>query len=424
MTAELLEIADGLWRGELDIRDHHPFSFVGRSTEVSRDCLFVASFANVSAISTARGLVLVDTGSQLLSAQAHEAVRAWRRDRVDTVVFSHGHIDHVFGVDRYEAEAQEAGHEPLRVVAHELVQARHERYRLTAGYNAVINQRQFGLPGLQWPLDYRRPDVVYSDRLDLDVAGERFELHHARGETDDATWTWMPSRGLLCCGDFFIWASPNCGNPQKVQRYPLDWSIALREMAALGAETLLPGHGLPIIGADRVRAALTDSAELLESLHDQAVELMNQGATLDEVLHSVVAPAALLEKPYLRPIYDEPEFIVRNTWRLYGGWYDGNPARLKPPRDAEIAVEVAQLAGGAQRLANRASELAARGNLKLAGHLAQLAAMAAPQDAAVTTARAEVFGAIAEAEASVMSRGVYRWAAENPVTEEPGTTRG
>src|SRR5256885_13213485 len=51
-------------------------------------------------------------------------------------------------------------------------------------------------------------------------SGRRFDLHHARGETDDHTWTWSPADKVLCCGDLFIWASPNAGNPQKVQRYP------------------------------------------------------------------------------------------------------------------------------------------------------------------------------------------------------------
>ena len=89
--------------------------------------------------------------------------------------------------------------------------------------------------------------------LRVAVGGETFELHHAKGETDDATWAWVPARRILCTGDLFIWASPNCGNPQKVQRYAKDWAVALRTMADLGAETLLPGHGLPILGVDRVR---------------------------------------------------------------------------------------------------------------------------------------------------------------------------
>src|SRR5690606_34069673 len=126
-------------------------------------------------------------------------------------------------------------------------------------------------------------------------------------ETDDATWVWLPEQGVLCPGDMVIWASPNCGNPQKVQRYPREWAIGLRRMAEKNADVLLPGHGWPIVGADRVRQALEDAATLLESLVTQTLELMNQGARLDEILHTVEAPAGLLGKPYLKPVYDEPE---------------------------------------------------------------------------------------------------------------------
>ena len=66
----------------------------------------------------------------------------------------------------------------------------------------------------------------------------------------------------------------------------------MREMAALSAEVMLPGHGLPVLGADRIRTALTDTADLLQSLHDQAVALMNEGARLDQLLHEVRAASA------------------------------------------------------------------------------------------------------------------------------------
>src|SRR5207244_3154444 len=161
---------------------------------------------------------------------------------------------------------------------------------------------------------------------------------------------------------------PNCGNPQKVQRYAADWAVAMRTMAALDADVLMPGHGLPIIGADRVRRALSESAELLESLLDQTLTLMNDGARLDDIVHTVRAPEHLLQRPYLRPIYDEPEFVVRGIWRYYGGWWDGNPATLKPASEGAIARETAALAGGATKLAARAAELADAGDLRLAGH--------------------------------------------------------
>jgi alkyl sulfatase BDS1-like metallo-beta-lactamase superfamily hydrolase len=189
-------------------------------------------------------------------------------------------------------------------------------------------------------------------------------------------------------------------------------------MAALDADVLMPGHGLPIVGAERVSRALLDSAELLESLLEQTLALMNEGARLDDIVHTVRAPAHLIERPYLRPIYDEPEFVVRGIWRYYGGWWDGNPAHLKPAPEGELAREIAALAGGATKLAARATELAAAGDLRLAGHLAELAALAAPADTGVHRARAEVFGARRAAEASTMSKGVFGWAERESLERE------
>ena len=213
---------------------------------------------------------------------------------------------------------------------------------------------------------------------------------------------------MLATGDLFIWATPNAGNPQKVQRYPREWAAALRCMSLLGAEVLCPGHGVPIFGADRVRMALDETAELLESLVTQTLALMNEGARLNRVLAEVRAPARLLARPYLQPVYDEPEFIVRNIWRLYGGWYDGNPAHLKPGSEARLACEVANLAGGVQRLADRATELSTKGEHALACHLAEMASLAAPHDSGIWSARARVYAARAEAETSLMAKGVYR----------------
>jgi len=406
----VLDLADKLFTGELPIEAHHPFASSGQLAEVQPKVAFVDAFANSAVVDTEAGLVAVDTSGVFHAKGVHETIRGWSASRLDTAIFTHGHIDHVFGVDLYEEEARTNNWAPPRVIAHEAIAARFDRYQLTGGYNAVINQRQFKAPGLQWPRNYRYPDETYTDRIELAVGGEVFELFHDRGETDDATWVWSPTRRILFAGDMFIWASPNCGNPQKVQRYPRDWAAAYRKMDALKPEILLPGHGLPIIGAARVHQALSESAELLETLVSQTLDLMNEGARLDDIVHAVRAPTQLLQRPYLRPIYDEPEFVVRNIWRQYGGWYDGDPSHLKPSPPAVLAAELASLAGGASRLAERALEVAAAGDLRLAGHLAELAAQAAPDDKGVHAARAEVFAARASEEASTMSKGIYAWA--------------
>ena len=168
--------------------------------------------------------------------------------------------------------------------------------------------------------------------------------------------------------------------------------------------SLIPGHGPVIFGAARAAQLLNDGATLLESLVGQTLALMNRGCTLDEVLHGVSAPAALLAKPWLQAKYDDPEFVVRAIWHLYGGWFDGNPAHLKPAPAAELAAELAALAGGAGRLAERAAALAENGRTRLAAHLAEFAAGAAPDDTAIQAARAFVLERCMERETSLMGR--------------------
>jgi alkyl sulfatase BDS1-like metallo-beta-lactamase superfamily hydrolase len=163
-----------------------------------------------------------------------------------------------------------------------------------------------------------------------------------------------------------------------------------------------------------VRLALSETAELLELLHDRTLEMMNGGARLEDVIRAVRAPERLMARPYLQPVYDEPEFIVRNVWRLYGGWWDGDPSRLKPaPREA-LAREIADLAGGPGKLAEKALALAEKGELALACHFAELAGDAAPRDEAIVKARAEVYFKRSRAERSLMARGIYAAAANEP----------
>jgi glyoxylase-like metal-dependent hydrolase (beta-lactamase superfamily II) len=421
--SDVLEIADRLWRGEITTAEFHPVGNLGGLAEICDGVAFVPAFANVTAIDTDDGLVLVDTGSSFVAAAVHAEVRRWSPRRLNLAVYSHGHIDHVFGVPVWEEESAERGWPPPEVIAHEALPRRFDRYIMTAGYNAVINQRQFGVPGLQWPVEYRYPDRTYADELRVEVGGRALALRHEKGETDDHTVTWLADKRALCCGDLFIWASPNAGNPQKVQRYPKEWSDALRRMVTLAPEYLLPGHGVPIIGADRIRQALTDTADLLDSLVDQTLAVMNSGGRLDDAIHGVIPPPHLMERPYLRPVYDEPEFIVRNVWRLYGGWWDGNPATLKPAAERALAAELAALAGGPKALADRAQVLAgldgggqaSEAALRLAGHLAELAWLAAPDDPAIGQVRRQICTVRADAATSTMAAGVFRWAARESI---------
>jgi alkyl sulfatase BDS1-like metallo-beta-lactamase superfamily hydrolase len=418
---DIVELSDLRWRGEDLGQSSNPLGGNDHVAEITEGVAFLPNFANCTAISTEDGLVMVDTGSPLTAELVHREIRTWSGLPLHSAVFSHGHIDHVFGVGPFEEEARDNGWRAPHVLAHAHLPRRFDRYVLTAGYNEIINQRQFAAPNLRWPREYRYPDETYELEHDFTVGATRISLRHEKGETDDATVTWIPEKGVLCSGDLFIWNSPNAGNPQKVQRYPLEWAQALRRMVDLDAQFLLPGHGLPIFGRERISQALSETAEYLESLVEQTLALMNAGARLADTLATVAVPKHLADRPYLQPFYDEPEFIVRNIWRLYGGWWDGNPANLRPAHERALAREVADLAGGANELCARAEALLEEDSdegFRLAGHLAEMAWLASPFDPAIQEVRRRVFHALASRATSTMSRGVFRWAERETLSDE------
>ncbi len=412
--SELLKRTDRLWSGEASTAepDYHPFSGPRMLEELVPGVAFFKAFVNVTAVRTDAGLVLVDTGSFHPAAHkmSFDAVRRWNSERLHTAIYTHGHVDHAYGLPPFLAEAGERRWQRPGIVGHVNVLPRMQRYVRTEGYNTIINTRQFG-HATQWPVDFQAPTETFAEHLELAVGGTRFQLHHAKGETDDHAWVFLPETRTLCTGDLFIWAAPNAGNPQKVQRYAVEWAAALRAMAALNPELLLPGHGLPIAGAARVREALLDTAAYLESLVEQTLERLNAGRTIYEILEEVRPPAALEAKPYLRPVYDEPEFIVRNLWRCFGGWHSGVPSELKPAPRRALGLELAALAGGVERLLERSRALLASGDARLAAHLVDWAAEAEPGSREVHAVRAEVYRALTRAASSTMSRGIYGAAA-------------
>src|SRR6478672_2516099 len=259
----------------------------GELRELADGIAMVEAFSHVVAFRTDDGLAVFDTSSELFASHVVTALGQWTTDPVDTIVYTHGHVDHVGGAGALMADATAHDRRRPRVVGHENVPPRFARYDMTGGYNGIINQRQFRTPEPYWMSDWVQPQTVFSDRLRVDVGGVDFELRHDLGETDDHAWAWVPARQAICAGDFLTWVFPNAGNPQKVQRYPLEWARALRQMAALEPELILPAHGLPIAGRARISGVLDDLASALESLVEQTLALMNEGARLDRIIHEV-----------------------------------------------------------------------------------------------------------------------------------------
>ena len=402
----------------------------GELSEIADGLAMVESFSHVVTWNSGDGIVCFDTSHVNTGQQVVDSIRKWSNDPFNALVYTHGHADHVGGSVAFGANAAALGHKAPRVIGHKNVQRRFDRYRYTNDWNVAINARQFG--GIRGDLNSvmndlrpadgapRLSDFIPRNTLDTTDVVDKFasmkfgdsevEFHHGKGETDDHLWSWFPKQKWVATGDFVIWNFPNAGNPQKVQRFPLEWAEALRAIIAKEPELLLPAHGLPIAGKERIARVLDEIASALEYLVKSTVEMMNAGETLNTIIHSVKVPEATLGKPYLRPLYDEPEFVVRGIWRQFGGWWDGAPSRLKPATDESLGLELATLAGGAEVLMARAKDLAASGDLRLACHLADFAGWAAPDEPNIHRDRAEIYETRRKSESSLMAKGIFKGA--------------
>jgi glyoxylase-like metal-dependent hydrolase (beta-lactamase superfamily II) len=391
------------------------FFWSGGPVEVAERTWFQSVFSGCTGFETDEGVVLVDSGLAPLGAKLAALLRQKTGAPIHTAIFTHGHVDHAFGLQAFLLPGQK----PPRVIAHRAVADRFDRYERTRRHNAALNARQFGGAVQEAEAsdkfdNFKRPpimpDTYYDDELAIEVGGVRFDIRHGRGETDDHSYVHCAERGVLCPGDFFIWSVPNAGNPQKVQRYPWDWATALRRMAALNARSLCPGHGGPVVGdAVKIKRMLTETADYLDAIVDQTIAAMEAGSPPHvDIVRSVAPPQS--SSPWLQPVYDEAEFIVRNVIRYYGGWWSGRPSELKPAPRAAVAGEMARLASGAAALLARACAVAAS-DLPLACHLADYALEARPDDPEVQRTVAALYEQRAAKETSLMARNLFRSAA-------------
>lgn len=384
------------------------FFHLGPSRAVAYGVVFISSFANVAAFTGGSGILLVDTSTERFARRVLQDLRDnYSQAPIEAIVYTHGHIDHVTGAETALAEARSRGDPRPRVIAHRDLPPRLDRYRMLAAQNDHINRIQFNLPADAKPFSdasLTYPDTIHADGMTAVVGGEPFELHHARGETDDETWVWAPRSRVLCTGDTFVWCTPNAGNPYKVQRYARDWADALEQMAALRPLHLLPGHGPALSGEERIQEALLSTAQFLRSIHDQVVAKMNEGKWLEDIIREIEWPPT--DKPWLQPVYDHPEFIARNVWRLYGGWYDGNAANMLPAHSHDVAA-VLVAATGSSPILDRARRARDEGDLQMACHLVDFVRKGEPENRQAWELWRDLFAARARTERSLMARGAF-----------------
>jgi alkyl sulfatase BDS1-like metallo-beta-lactamase superfamily hydrolase len=147
-------------------------------------------------------------------------------------------------------------------------------------------------------------------------------------------------------GDDVYAAFPNLyairGTPA---RHPITWARTVRFMRSLGAEYLVPSHGPPVTGSQKIYDLLTVYSSAMQYVHDQSVRRMNELHHPDDIGRMVKLPPALASHPYLGEFYGMVEWSAKSVYHRYVGWFSGDPAELLPLTPSERAHALVDLIG-------------------------------------------------------------------------------
>ncbi len=322
--------------------------------------------ANATLIVGNDGIIIVDTTESTDSAQAILAEFRKITDKpVKAIIYTHNHSDHTMGVKAFTTEEEvKAG--KVQIYAHETMM------------NTVINNASVVAPALGLRAAYTfgiliergpegwvnqglgpayvrggtgfiAPTKTFKDKLDVTIAGVKLQLLYAPSETDDEIVVWLPEQKLLQSAEVIQGETfPNVHTIRGTKfRDPVAWYKTIDMMRGLQAEHLVPSHGRPMSGKDKIEEMLTAYRDAIQYVHDQTIRLLNKGLTPDEIVEQVAhLPVHLANHPWLGEFYGTVKHSVRQIYVGYLGWFEGDPTALDPlPRVTESQRYV-ELMGG------------------------------------------------------------------------------
>ena len=347
-------------------------------------------------LTTAEGDVLVNAGTLADARRGRERFARVSANPIRYIVLTQSHANQYGGLEVYKtAENSVVAHRnyPGDRAYHEALSAHYRRgsRRIFSGISGRVEDTI--------PTQEVMPDLLIGDEGHaFELGGRRFEIIWTPGgETRSAVIVWLPDEKIAIVGNLF---GPLFGNHPNLNtlrgdkpRWALQFIESAKALRALRPELVLTGHE-DIHGADHIEREVTRIIDAVQWVHDRTVEGMNAGKDLHALMRDIGTPPELT----LTEEYGKLAWNVRAIWHEYTGWFD--PARgtteLYGAPPSSVAPAIAELAGGAERLAERAQAFVREGKPLEALHILDIALAAAPESVLSRDVRREALKRLLE----------------------------
>jgi glyoxylase-like metal-dependent hydrolase (beta-lactamase superfamily II) len=274
----------------------------------SKVAVFDLLRVNVTAIRAGDGLVLVDThrSPASMKAIARTIHELFGELPVTHVINTHGHWDHTSGNQLFGA-AEILGH----VQCPELMR----RMPATWGRTLWGLEQEAGSPpwravrdSLENEYSPAPPRRLFKGRLELEIGGLRVVLIDASGaHSDDDVLVYLPDQRIVLTGDILCSSDSPCF-PVNAVTAGSRVIEALDEVLTLGVDSVIPGHGPPLTGANLRR--------FRDVLWPQFLELAARAASVGELEALIPRLGAGEALRRSDPELTEEE-LDRLGWRLF-----------------------------------------------------------------------------------------------------------
>ena len=156
-------------------------------------------------------------------------------------------------------------------------------------------------------------------------------------------------------------------------------------------EIVIAQHQWPTWGNQKIISYLSNQRDMFKFIHDQTLNLVNKGLTMNEIAETLTLPPGLANEWYNRGYYGSVSHNAKAVYQRYIGWYDSNPADLNPLPPSEAAKKYVEFMGGENQVLEKARKSIAAGEYRWAAEVLKHVVFSDPTNQIARNLQADAF---------------------------------